>query len=121
MRFYVERFGKFPKVDWAITRNVNNILIKEREFWLSLPVLRKPDFEPKLYCSCRVNNKRWTKQYLKDRDKYRSFIKSIAVDTNNSTINDWLKYNLYCLEDGIFDNQKKIENIAYTLNIKKPR
>ena len=64
---YVERFGKFPKVDWAITRNVNNILIKEREFWLSLPVLRKPDFEPRLYCSCRVNNKRWTKQYLKDR------------------------------------------------------
>ena len=62
-----------------------------------------------------------SKQYLKDRDKYRSFIKSIAVDTNNSTINDWLKYNLYCLEDGIFDNQKKIENIAYTLNIKKPR
>ena len=27
---YVERFGKFPKVDWAITRNVNNILIKEK-------------------------------------------------------------------------------------------
>lgn len=61
-----------------------------------------------------------SKQYLKDRDKYRSFIKSIAVDTDNSTINNWLEYNLYCLEDSIFDNQKKIENIAYTLNIKKP-
>jgi uncharacterized HAD superfamily protein len=64
---YIERFGKFPKVDWAITRNVNNILIKEREFWLGLPLLRKPDFEPRLYCSCRINNKRWTKQYLNDR------------------------------------------------------
>ena len=28
---YLERFGKWPKVDWAITRNVNNILIKEKE------------------------------------------------------------------------------------------
>lgn len=63
---YLERFGKWPKVDWAITRNVNNILIKEREFWLGLPVLRKPDFEPRLYCSCRINNKRWTKRFLQD-------------------------------------------------------
>lgn len=61
---YINRFGKFPKCDWAITRNVNNILIKEREFWLNLPVLRLPNFTPKLFCSARVNNKRWTKQYL---------------------------------------------------------
>lgn len=61
---YINRFGKFPKCDWAITRNVNNILIKEREFWLNLPILRLPNFTPKLFCSARVNNKRWTKQYL---------------------------------------------------------
>jgi uncharacterized HAD superfamily protein len=30
--------------------------------------LRKPDFTPRLYCSSRVNNKRWTKQYLKDNE-----------------------------------------------------
>lgn len=61
---YINRFGKYPKCDWAITRNVNNILIKEREFWLNLPILRLPNFTPKLFCSARVNNKRWTKQYL---------------------------------------------------------
>ena len=61
---YLNRFGKFPKYDWGITRNVNNILIHERDFWLNLPVLRIPDFSPKLFCSARVNNKRWTKQYL---------------------------------------------------------
>lgn len=65
---YLSRFKKWPKHDWAISRNVEHILIKERKFWLSLPVLRKPNFTPKLYCSSRVNNKRWTKQYLKDNE-----------------------------------------------------
>lgn len=61
---YLKRFKKWPKHDWAITRNVQNILIKERDFWLGLPVLRVPNFTPRLYCSARVNNKRWTKKYL---------------------------------------------------------
>lgn len=61
---YINRFGKFPQKDWVITRNVNNILIHERSFWINLPVLRLPDFMPKLFCSARVNSKRWTKQYL---------------------------------------------------------
>ena len=65
---YLSRFKKWPNHDWAITRNVEHILIKERDFWLNLPVLRKPNFIPKLYCSARVNNKRWTKQYLKNND-----------------------------------------------------
>ena len=65
---YLKRFKKWPNYDWAITRNVQNILIKEREFWLNLPVLRTLEFTPKLYCSARVNNKRWTKEYLKRND-----------------------------------------------------
>lgn len=63
---YLNRFKKWPNHDWAITRNVNNILIKEREFWLNLPVLNRVEFQPKMYCSARVNSKRWTKQYLRD-------------------------------------------------------
>ena len=65
---YIRRFKKWPNYDWAITRNVHNILIHEREFWLNLPVLRRPDFEPRLYCSARVSSKHWTKKYLKDND-----------------------------------------------------
>ena len=65
---YLSRFKKWPKCDWAISRNVEHILIKERDFWLGLPVLRKPDFTPRLYCSARVNNKRWTKKYLEDNN-----------------------------------------------------
>lgn len=61
---YLRRFGKWPKKDWCITRNVKNILIHERDFWLNLPVIRIPNFEPRLFCSARVNSKRWTKKYL---------------------------------------------------------
>lgn len=61
---YLRRFGKWPNHDWAITRNVEHILIKEKDFWLNLPIIRLPDFEPRLFCSARVNNKRWTKKYL---------------------------------------------------------
>lgn len=61
---YIQRFGNWPKQDWCITRNVQNILIHERDFWLNLPVIRKPDFTPRLFCSARVNSRRWTKTYL---------------------------------------------------------
>ena len=63
---YLRRFKKWPKYDWAITRNVKYILSKERDFWLNLPVLNTLDFTPKMYCSARLNNRRWTKKYLED-------------------------------------------------------
>lgn len=63
---YLKRFKKWPKYDWAITRNVANILIHERDFWLNLPVLNTLEFTPRMFCSARVNPKRWTKQYLRD-------------------------------------------------------
>lgn len=62
---YLNRFGKFPEKDWCITRNVNNILIKEKAFWLGLPILRRPNFVPVCYCSVRINPHSWTKTYLK--------------------------------------------------------
>lgn len=61
---YLTRFGKWPSKDRYITRNVQNILIHEREFWLNLPILQVPDFEPTLFCSARVSNRKWTKKYL---------------------------------------------------------
>ena len=61
---YLNRFKKWPKYDWAITRNVVYILSKERDFWVNLPVIRRPDFNPKLYCSSRVNRKSWSKKAI---------------------------------------------------------
>lgn len=65
---YLKRFKKWPKYDWAITRNVSHILINERDFWINLPIIRRPNFEPKLYCSSRVNKKAWTKKAIEIND-----------------------------------------------------
>ena len=61
---YYERFG-IPKNDFEITRNVQNVLRKDQDFWENLPVLNRLNFEPELYCTKRVNNKTWTKNWLK--------------------------------------------------------
>jgi len=63
MNPYLERFGN-PKKDSEITKNVAQILSKDRDFWLSLPVLRHIDFIPELYCTKRVNPKQWTRKWL---------------------------------------------------------
>ena len=60
---YLERFGT-PKNDFEITKNVQRILSKDREFWLNLPVINEIDFIPELYCSKRVNPKAWSKKWL---------------------------------------------------------
>lgn len=56
-----------PKMleDHIITRNVQQILSKDRDFWLNLEVKNRPDFIPELYCTKRVNNKAWTKEWLR--------------------------------------------------------
>lgn len=61
---YLQRFGNWPKQDWCITRNVKHILVNEKDFWLNLPICQLPDFEPRLFCSARINNRNWTKKYL---------------------------------------------------------
>jgi len=65
---YLKRFKKWPKYDWAITRNVTNILINERDFWVNLPIIRRPNFKPTLYCSSRVNKKCWSKKAIEIND-----------------------------------------------------
>lgn len=56
-----------PKMlqDHIITRNVQQVLSKDRDFWLQLEVINFPDFIPELYCTKRVNNKAWTREWLR--------------------------------------------------------
>ena len=79
---YCERFdtANNPHMlkDHIITRNVQQILSKERDFWLNLPVINRPDFIPELYCTKRVNNKAWTREWLRrngfpDRPIYQMY------------------------------------------------
>lgn len=67
MGAYQERFNtrKFPKrlEPATITRNVQSMR-KDRNFWTGLKVLNTLNFEPALYCTKRVNPKRFTKEWL---------------------------------------------------------
>lgn len=51
-------------IDHIITKNVEQTLKHDRSFWLNLPVINEIDFVPELYCTKRVNNKAWTRQWL---------------------------------------------------------
>ena len=64
--------------DYRITRNVERVLKYDRNFWINLEVVDFPNFIPELYCTKRVNNKRWTKKFLEingfpDRPIYQIF------------------------------------------------
>lgn len=60
---YKERFGD-PKDNYEITRNVERVLKKDKEWWLNQPLLNRPNFEVALYCTKRVHNKEWTRKQL---------------------------------------------------------
>lgn len=59
---YINKFGN-PKTDSIITKNVYK-LRKDKAFWENLPKLRDIDFEPELYCTKRINSKKYTRTSL---------------------------------------------------------
>lgn len=61
--FNTEKYPNMLK-DNVITKNVQQVLKKDKNFWLGLPVINVPDFQPTLYCTKRVNSKSWTKLWL---------------------------------------------------------
>lgn len=63
---YIKRFG-LPKNPEEIGYNCHNILRHDRDFWLNVPLIHRPDFMPELFCSKRVNPKSWSKKYLFDK------------------------------------------------------
>lgn len=60
---YLDRFG-IPKKDSDITKNVVKILSKDKDFWLSLPVLHKPTFKVQQFTTARSIPKSWIREYL---------------------------------------------------------
>ena len=59
---YLKKFGQF-KNQYEITRNVYK-LRKNKNFWENLPKLRNLNFEPHIYCTKRINSKKYTKNWL---------------------------------------------------------
>lgn len=64
MPIYEQRFGK-GNPDHLITYHVENVLIHDKEFWINLPLIRRPNFDFTLYCTKRVNPKSYTKEWIK--------------------------------------------------------
>ena len=64
---YEKKFGK-PKTDFEITKNVAGPLRKDREFWLTQPLIREVNCPVHCYCTARVIQKEWIKQQLEVND-----------------------------------------------------
>lgn len=62
---YIRRFG-VPKKDSEITKNVIGILSRDKDFWLSLPVINRPTFRVHQYTTARCIPKSWIKAYLEE-------------------------------------------------------
>lgn len=60
---YIRKFG-IPKTSYDITKNVYGILKKDKDFWLSLPVINRPNFKVHQYTTSRCIPKSWIKEYL---------------------------------------------------------
>lgn len=61
---YISKFG-MPKNDLEITKNVMGVLRKDKEFWMTQPLLNTPNFIPHCYCTARVISKEWIKEQLR--------------------------------------------------------
>lgn len=60
---YISRFG-IPSNDRDITKNVNTILRKDKDFWMNLPVINELTWTPRQYTTSRIISKSWIKEYL---------------------------------------------------------
>lgn len=60
---YISKFG-VPNSDEEITQNVEGVLINDKEFWLTQPLINTPNFIPKCYCTARLIKKSWIKKQI---------------------------------------------------------
>lgn len=66
-RPYLNRFGP-PKDDYEITKNVSQALRKDKDFWLNLPIIHRPNFQIHCYTTARIIRKEWIKEYIQKMD-----------------------------------------------------
>lgn len=108
---YINKFG-IPKKDLDITKNVVGPLSKDKEFWLSLPVINRPNFKVKQYTTARSIPKSWIREYLDNSGMpkapiYQLFnyslskVPKIRMGGCNLHIDDSLKVFIDCNLNGI--------------------
>lgn len=83
--WYQPFFKRFtPKNDAHITWICGNVINKDRDFWLNLPVIRRfVGFEPALYCTKRSCLKTYTKEWLEMNDFPNKPVYQVFCQTSN--------------------------------------
>ena len=110
--FYNSYYKRFGNTSDNITKNVN-LLIKDKEFWLNLPVINTLEWTPKQYTTARIIKKKWIKEYLEKENFpkapiYQVFGYSLSkyskikgcdlhIDDSISVFNDLNRKGLPCL------------------------
>lgn len=94
--------------DSIITKNVQQVLSKDRDFWLGLKVINMPDFQPALYCTKRVNNKEWTKKWLEMNGFSKAPIYQMVYQHGNKA--DMIKGKVDVFIDDSVSNVLKCHN-----------
>ena len=138
---YAKRFNtNVPKSfvkSKLMTRRLN-LLTKEKDFWLNLPVKNVPNFQPKGFVSARGIPKTWTKQSLKLNnipgrsnvhqvywgqskvDILKSLNCDIFIDDKPETFYECNKNGIFCLLMDAGHNQKvRTKYRIYDLDIEK--
>lgn len=112
---YCEYFGIHDlkeHTESMISYNVQNILIKDKQFWINLPRKHRIDFYPTLYCTKRCIPKSWTIEFLKKNkfpvrpiiqilytDNKAKYLKNkidLFIDDSISNFKDLQKENIKC-------------------------
>lgn len=64
---YKEKFKNDPRCmeDKTITRNVQQVLRTDKNFWLGLKAIRTPEIHISGYCTKRIIPKNWTRESLR--------------------------------------------------------
>lgn len=90
----------------TITKNVFQVLRKDRDFWLGLELINYPDFIPELYCTKRVNNKLWTKQWLLNNNLPKAPVYQMYLQSGNKA--DMIKGKVDIFIDDSISNMIKM-------------
>ena len=114
---YETRFGK-GNPSRRITRHVYG-LRTDKQFWENLSVIDRPDFEPHIYCTKRINSKVYTRNWL---TKNGFIVKPIyQIYTQMANKADFIKGRCDILIDDSFYNvEKSIESGLPALLITRP-
>lgn len=111
---YKKKFkaDKNPRVmeNAVITKNVCKLRL-DKEFWENLPVIERPNFEPHIYCTKRINPKSYTRNCLIKNDLPVKPIYQVYTQSRNKAdlikgrcdvlIDDSVNNVLACIRSGV--------------------